>query len=286
MQLHPEGAADVGRDDAHAGFRDAVVTRIEVLELIRRLRRMVDGQAHLARVVIGDDRARLQRHGGMPAEAELLLHDMRRPGEDQLGAAGVDLSVEADVVSQAGRHQRGTRRAGGIDVGDGGQFLELDHHRLGRVFGLGPGVGHHSHHGLSGPHGPVERQGQLRRRFHALEMVQRAGPRRADARQVFAGRDQPHAGHRQRRRDVDRDDAGMGVGAAQEGGMQHPRQHQVGDIAAVPGQQALGVGPRNRSADIGVRPIDGAEGRVHASSSTTSPARRRATSWMASTIAS
>ena len=44
MQLHPERAADIGRDHPHAGFGNAVMARIDVLELIGRLRRVMHGQ--------------------------------------------------------------------------------------------------------------------------------------------------------------------------------------------------------------------------------------------------
>ncbi len=77
MQLHAEGAADIRRDDPNLGFGDAVMAGIEVLELIRRLGRVMDGETMLRRIVIGDDGARLQRHRRMPAKVELLLDNMR-----------------------------------------------------------------------------------------------------------------------------------------------------------------------------------------------------------------
>ena len=291
MQLHAEGAADIGSHDAHARFRDTVMARIEVLELVGRLRRVMDRELALARIPVGEDRARLQRHCRMPAEMEFLLDDMGGPPENLVDAAGVEPAAEAEIVGDCASGPVGTRLPRGVHVDNRRQLLELHHDRLSGVLSLGARIGDHRDHRLAGPEHLLERQGQLRSRFHALEVIERAAPGLAQLRQIGPRRDEPHAGHGARLRDIDQDDAGMGIGAAQEGSVQHARQHEVGDVAAPSRQQALGVGARDRAADIGVRTVEGAERRVHAGSSrkvaAVSPAaRRRATASIASTIAS
>ena len=290
VQLHTERAADIRRDDADVGFGNAEVPRVDVLKLIRRLRRVMRRQPHLVGIEIGDDGARLHRHCRMPAKMKLFLDDMRGAGKDSVDIAGVDLAVEADIVAQLRRNHRRAGRACRIDIDDGRKLLVLDQHRFGGVLGERPRIGDDRDHGLPGINYLVERQRQLRRRLHALEMIQRADPRLADFRQIGAGRNQADTRHFSRVLRVDPDDAGMGVRAADKRDMQHTRQHDIGDVAAAAGEQALGVRTRDGTADIGVGPIQRGESVAHAPTSATTfllpagAARLRATVSMASTM--
>ena len=129
VKLHAKRTADIGRDHPHAGFWNAVMARIDVLELIGRLRRMMHRQLLLAGVIIRDDRARLHGHGRMTPEVKLLLDDMRGVGEDVVHPAGVDLAVEAKIAAQFRRDDGRTGLAGGIDIDDSRQFIEFDWQR-------------------------------------------------------------------------------------------------------------------------------------------------------------
>lgn len=106
VQLHPEGAADVGGDDADAGFRDAIMARIEVLKLVRRLGAVMHREHLAAGIVVGDDGARLERHRGMAAEAELLLHHMSGGGKGIIDAAAIELASETGIAGATRIDQR------------------------------------------------------------------------------------------------------------------------------------------------------------------------------------
>jgi hypothetical protein len=69
-------AANIWRNDPHAGFRNAVVARIQILKLVRRLRGVMHRQRAALGIVVRDDGPRLERYRRMTAEAEVLLdHD-------------------------------------------------------------------------------------------------------------------------------------------------------------------------------------------------------------------
>ena len=87
-----------------------------------------------------------------------------------------------------------------------------------------------------------------------------------------------------------RQDLGVRVGTAHERDVQHSRQLHVGDVPAFTGQEAFGIWPGHRAADIAVRAIDRAERLdcgAHSvlATGSDSPARVRATASMASTMA-
>ncbi len=65
-----------------------------------RLRRMMHGQLPLAGIVVGDDRARLQRDRGVAAEVKLLFHHMRGVSEYILDTTGIDLTVETEIAAE------------------------------------------------------------------------------------------------------------------------------------------------------------------------------------------
>ena len=67
--------------------------------------------------------------------------------------------------------------------------------------------------------------------------------------QVRAGEDRMHAGQRSRSRLVDAPDRGMRVRAAHEGRLQHARQPEVVDEAALALEQRLVFEPGDRAAD-------------------------------------
>ncbi len=90
---------------------------------------------------------------------------------------------------------------------------------------------------------------------YRLELRQRLQPhgnarhRMAD---ILRRDDAVHPGKRARPRDIDRADAAVGHGAAQDGGMQKPLAREVIDIFPTPTQEAQVLEAFNRAADEGV----------------------------------
>ncbi|MEY9427180.1 hypothetical protein ABH975_002495 [Bradyrhizobium ottawaense] len=257
---------------------------VEILELVRRLRAVMHGERARGRIVIRNDGTRLQRHCGMAAEGELLLHHMGRMRKGVIDSAVVELAAEAGVVGAAGIDQRTAGLACAVDVDDDGKVLVVDLDQLQRIFGDRPALGNDGDHRLSGPDHAIERQRQLRCGGHALEMIERASPGRADPGEIGAGGDEMHAFDCTRLLGLDRDDLRMRMRATQERGEEHTRQTEVADITSPPGQQPLGVRPRHGTADIGVGPIERGQRRAHAAPPRA--LRALATASMASTIAS
>ncbi len=167
--------------------------------------------------------------------------------------AVVELAAEAGVICGARIDQRATNLARTVDIDDDGEVLVIDLDQLQRIFRKRPALGDDGHHSLPGPDHAVERQWQLRGRRHALEVVERAGPGRADLCEVLAGGNEMHPFERARLLGIDGDDLRVRMRTAQERGMEHARQLEIADIASAPGEQPLGVRPRHGPADIGVR---------------------------------
>ncbi|MHC2281971.1 hypothetical protein ACVME8_008614 [Bradyrhizobium diazoefficiens] len=235
-------------------------------------------------IIVRNDRARFQRHGGVATEGELLLHHVGRMREGLVDGAVVELSAKAGVVGAAGIDHRPTRFPRTVDIDNEGKILVIDLDQFQRVFRDGPALGNDGDHGLPGPDHTVQRQWQLRGGGHALEMIERAGPGRADSCQISASRDKMHALERAGFVDVDRNDLRMRMRATQERGMEHARQLEIANVAPASGQQPFGVRPRHGTADIGIRTIERGQRRDHVASPPW--LRALATASIASTIAS
>ena len=263
VDLEAERAADVRGDDLHVVVGNAQRLREHALDHVRALAAGVDGELAGALVVGGEQRARFQADGGVPAEVEGVLDDEIGVGEYGLDIAGVDRLAVGQVVAEAGVDRRRCRieREGLVD--DGRQLLPFDGDALGCIFGQCPGLRHDHDDGLAGPAGAVDRHGMLRRRLHAGKAGERADPGPGAALgQLGAGHHQRHARLLPGLGGVDAEDACVRVRAAHEGGMQHARQDDVVGVAAAPGDGAHGAGPRQRAPHIAVGL---GEGRVQAS---------------------
>ena len=256
MYLDAERAADVFRDDAHLLLGQVEMLGEQVLHHVRRLRALVDREALLARVPVGDDGARFGGDAGVAAEQEGGFHHFVGRREGLVRLAHFQLSFKAEIVAELGLDHRGLRIERGFRIGDRRQFLIGDVDQLAGVFRLRAGLRHHGAHRFALPAGALDRDGVLRRRFQALQMREHADPRRHHFRHFGASDHGDHAGGFLGRRGVDLLDARMRVRRAHEGHMRHARQGDVTDILPAPLRQALQVGPRHRAADIGVRPVE------------------------------
>ena len=231
----------------------------QVLHHVRRLRALIDGQALLAGIPVGDDGARLVGDAGMAAEHECRLDHRVRLGKTLVGIAGIERALEGEIVAERGMDHRRRRIERGFGVGDGGQRLVVDVDQRAGVFGFGARARDHGAHRFALPAGALDGDGVLRRRFDALEMREHADPRRDHLGKLGAGDDRDHARRFLRRRGVDAFDARMRVRRAHEGDVRHARQHDVADILAAPLRQPRQIRPRHRAADIGIRPVERGE---------------------------
>ena len=256
VDLDPERAADILRHHPHAVLLEPEMEREDALHHVRRLGRVVDRQVAGRRVEIGDQPARLQRHPGMAAEVEGLLDHRVGVGVGRVDVARGVLPLPGEVVAELGVDDRRRGIERGLHVGRGGELLPFDPDQLGGVLGLLAPFGDDGDHRLALPARDLDGERVLGRGLEPFEMGEHADPRIVDAREVLARHHGHHPGRGLGRRGVDGDDAGMGVGAADERGVDHPRQHDVVDEGAPPVRQAPRVGPRHAAADIGVGAVE------------------------------
>ena len=161
--------------------------------------------------------------------------------------------IERDVVGELGMDDGRARRDGLELIAYHRQRLPIDGHQLGRVLRLGPAVGDDHRDGLALPDGAVRGQQPLRRGTMARPMQCDADERLAA--RVDVARDQ-HRGDARRllcRFDVDRNDFCVRVRTAHKAGVQHPRQLDVVDVAAMAAEQPFQLPPRDARADAGGR---------------------------------
>jgi hypothetical protein len=143
--LHAEAAADIADAHAHllldqAGQRggDAVAHRRGHLAGQR------DGEPPAGRVGLGEHDTRLHRGRRQALVDDVQRHHVRRALERRIGRGGVAvLHFRGDVVRRLLAQHRRAGADGLQRVGDRGQVLEVDHHRLGAVHRRLAGFGDH-----------------------------------------------------------------------------------------------------------------------------------------------
>ena len=195
VDLDAEGAADVLADHANLRLLKPEMQRRDVLHHVRRLRALIDRQPRFRGVPVGDHRARLQRHAGVPAEDEFRLHHLVGIGKRLIDGAGIVIALKGKVVAERGMDHRRCRIERGAHVRHGIEFLILDRDMLGGVLGRGAAGRHDGRDRFALPADAIDRDGALRRGFQALQMREHADPRRDDGGEFLPGHDGDHARH-------------------------------------------------------------------------------------------
>ena len=248
--LVPEAAAHVRRDDVHvARQRDRFLD--VVLGVVRRLVGRPERQVAVRAVETGDAAPALHRHRRKAGDDE-------RAGDDPVG--GCERAVHVARARALPRPdvrpdrvvERGIaafRRA--LQVVDRFQRLVDDLDAGGGVGGLRGGLRGDGCDRLSRVERPSQREDGVR-----AAPVDRQ-PRPADALQhravlhVVPRDDGEHAGHRQRLARVDALDAGVGVRAADDGGVRHLRQRHIADERAAASEKAVVLEAQDRLSGVG-----------------------------------
>jgi hypothetical protein len=175
-----------------------------------------------------------------------------------LGEGGGDLLavavmvVERDIARRFVVDQRRVRTHGLVRPGDGGQRVDLDLDRLGRVLRLQRRLRHHEGDRVADEAHLVGRQRRPRRLLHrrAVAIVERHDAfERAIGAEIGAGIDAEHPRHGARRRGVDALDHPVGVTAAHHHRIDLARQLDVVGVAAFAAHQDRVFGARHRLPD-------------------------------------
>ena len=168
-------------------------------------------------------------------------------------AASASPFTAVSVPARLEPARREQRRAalGRRAICDDGQRRDVDRDRLRRIFRKRRRVRHHHRHGLADIAHGAGRDHRLLERREGIELLlpQRNGRNRPD---VGRGDDGVNAGPRQRRAGVDRDDAAMGDGAAQDHRMQQARPREVIHILALAAQEPQILDALDRASDEGI----------------------------------
>ena len=103
VHLDAERAADILGHHAHLMLFKPQMLGEQVLHHVRRLRALIDRQALLAGVPVGDDGARLVGDAGVAAEHECRLDDGVGVLKAGIGIARLVLAFPGEVVAEARR---------------------------------------------------------------------------------------------------------------------------------------------------------------------------------------
>ena len=256
MHLDAERAADVTRDDADAVFFQPVMGGKNILDHVRALVVVPDGQLFFRGFIIGDETPCFQANAGVSSENECILDDVIRRRIGGVHIAKVGIALPRQIVTEAFVDDLRIRVERGFGIDGDGQDFPVDLNHGGGVFGFGATIRDDGHDGLSLPAGGIQRQRVLRRGFEPLQMSQDADPGRADFRHFLRCDHGDNAGHGLCRCRVDPVDFGVCIGRPDESGVYHPFELNVVDERSFALSQARRVGAGDRTADIGIRAIE------------------------------
>ena len=279
MALDAEAAADVGGDAADQGFRQFEPGGDFAADPVHDLGGGPDGHLVGNRVVLGEDAAAFDRHGGVAVVDEAAADGASAGGTR--GRVAFDDAEAGDDVAVAAMHAGGAGAERGLEIGGGRVRFDLQRDQLERVFGdvavggddKGDGLADMAHHAI----GQERLVGDVDPVFDGVAPAFRrpalhAGDGRELATQVCGGEHSDDAVQREGRAGVECRDAAGGDRAAQEGDVQHAGQAEVGDVAAGAGDQR------------GRLPCAGRIGRRSAFPASTRACRAAATSVTAATM--
>ena len=154
----------------------------------------------LARVPVGQERARLQRDAGVAAEVERLLDHRRGVAEGGVDVADVERALEGEVVAELGVDDRGAGLERRLHVDRHRQRLESASISASASSASARLAATTAQNGSPAQRTRSDRQRVLRRRAQALEVAEHADPGRADAGEFLAGHHGDHAGRGRWRR--------------------------------------------------------------------------------------
>jgi hypothetical protein len=219
------------------------VTAENLLHLERRLMRVDDCERSIGRVEVGEEPARFERHRHLALKTQLLLDDDVSCGKSLRRLALFKRKIECDVVTKLRMNDGRVQRNGLQLITERRQGLPFGNHLLGRILGLGAAFGHHHRDRLALPNGGVGGHETLRRRTMAGPVKSHGDEGLASRIELGCREDRSHAGRAFRCCHIERDELGVGMWAAHKAGMQHSRQLDVVDVAAIPAEQSVEFTP-------------------------------------------
>ena len=244
VDLRAEAAADIGRN--HAQFvlgGDVVERRQHQAGDVRVLRGRIERVVLLGLIVIRDRRARLHRVRHQAVVGEFQRHHVGGLRKRVLHRGFV---AERPVIDHVARRFRVQLRCAcldrGLDVGDGGQLLIVDHHGFGGVAGQILGLRDHNRDRLADEAHPLRRHRRPRAHLHRRAVLRGDGPAANQVADLvvddlLSRQHGEHARHLQRFGCIDALDHGVRMRAADEMGVGQTHQFDVVDVTALAGDE-------------------------------------------------
>ncbi len=102
MHLDTEGASDILTDHPNLRLLKAQMKCSEILHHVWRLSALIDGKPRFGDIPVRHDRARLQRHAGVPSKDEIRFHDFVGTGKSRIDRARIQGAFKGEVVAERG----------------------------------------------------------------------------------------------------------------------------------------------------------------------------------------
>src|SRR6185437_843684 len=100
MHLDTKGAADILADYPHLAFLEPKVQRGDILHHMWRLSALIDREPLFSGVPVSDDRSRLKRHAGMPAEDEIRFSHFVRVSKSLIDGSCIMDALEGEIIAK------------------------------------------------------------------------------------------------------------------------------------------------------------------------------------------
>ena len=247
VRLGAEAAPDVRTDHPEAVHGQVEhVGREPASQGLEHLAGGVQGVAPVRGIVAAEVGARLDRASRDPGGADVELAHVGGAGEGGAHHRGV---AEGDDVGHVGLELRVEHGALGGErfahVGERGQLLVVDLHRLRRVLGLRGVAGDDRRDRVADVAHAIAGEDPAHRAVHRPPVVEghlhHGRDQAPETRRLplLRGEHAEHSGHRARFAGREARDAGMPVGASHEGGMGGAGGEDVVDVAPPAGQESV-----------------------------------------------
>ena len=248
LAARAEAATDVILHQLDRAFRQPHLLRQGAAVEEQHLGAAADRELPARGVPLGEQAARLHRQRHVPRGAEALAPGVGRVLERGGGVAAHGAEGDRLVGALVREQQRVVARRR-VAVGDRRQRLDIDLDQAERILGDAGAVGEHDGNGFADITYFGFRDHRLPERLEIRQRLQPHRHPRHPVADILGGEHAMHAGERARGGDVDRAQAAVGDGAAQDRGVQHVLAHDVVDILPAPAQEARILQALDRAAD-------------------------------------
>ena len=233
---HAEAASHVRLDEVDAFLFDLQVAGKDCPVGVGYLGGTPDTHVSVGGVVAGNEATGLHRVGRVAVGAEFFPPRVLGLAEGRLDVADIYLGGTGEIAAVGRVHDHRIRQRFG-DIRYRRHWLIVDLDEVNGVLGQVAALGDHDRDRLAGVAHGVGGQGRLQVVVQSRQREHPHGDGLGKVGHVGVGEHGFDAIEGQGRRCVDAQHPGVGVGTAQDGGVQHPRQTDVVQVLPLPGDE-------------------------------------------------